>query len=188
MTPFEQFFAIAETYGIFHFYLPFLLVLTLFYGVLQKVKIFGEGGNKLNLIISVVASLYVIIYSPASGTISSFLSKFFAESSLAMITLLVGAMIFSVLSGFLFEGDALKNFANRWVWLAALLAIIALAGIFMSSGGVELFAQVGLPLLISAEGWVMIILVLVTALVIWLMAGEPKKEEAGAQAGGRPSG
>lgn len=176
MTAFEQFFSIAENYGVFSFYLPFLLVLTIFYGLLQKVKIFGEGGSRLNLVISLVASLYVIIYSPAAGTIAGFFSKFFAESSLIMITLLVGAMIFAVLTGPLFDAEGWKEFSKKWVWLAVFLVVIGLAGIFLSSGGVELFGQIGMPLSISIEQWVVIILILATVLVIWLMTSEGKEK------------
>lgn len=170
MAGIETLLTLAKSYGFFEFYLPFLLVFSMFYGLLQKANIFGPGGNRINLIIALVASFYVLIFSPLSITISSFFSTFFAETSLVVVTLLVGMMIVGLLMGFQFtKGDweALWKRAAGGIVLVGFLLGLA---IFWSSGGFQILgtAAPGLGGLAS-EDVILIALIAVTAIALWWM-------------------
>src|SRR3989344_5238787 len=78
---------------VFEFYLPFLLTFTLFFGLMDRVNPFGPNQKKLHVIISLIAAFYILIFSPFAGQISTFFATFFAETSLVIVTLLVGMMV-----------------------------------------------------------------------------------------------
>jgi hypothetical protein len=167
VSPFETFFTLAKTYGIFEFYLPFLLVLTLFYGLLEKTKIFGEKMSRLNMIISLVAALYVMIYSPVAITITSFFSTFFTQTSIVIVTLLVGVMILGLLGGPILGGKGWEQLGKKWMGAAVFLAVLLGIGIFSASGGFQLFVETVPVLGLSAEDIVLIVLLVITILAIW---------------------
>jgi len=57
----EEFVEIVNSWGLTDVMLPFLLIFAIFFAILAKVRIFGEGKKKYNLIIAlVVAALFVI--------------------------------------------------------------------------------------------------------------------------------
>ena len=59
--------------GFFDYYLPFILMFAIFYGLLKKSKIFGEdkSAEKINLIISLSASFYVTIFTPVGTSLAT---------------------------------------------------------------------------------------------------------------------
>jgi len=175
--PFEVFLTMARTYGIYEFYLPFLLVLTLFYGLLQKTKILGDykGAQGLNLIISVIAALYVMVYSPAAITITQFFANFFTQTSIVLVTLLVGIMlIVGLIPGFLSNMTWEQYWGEKKGGIFVFLAIFIGIGIFWLSGGPQLFSQISPIASLSPEDTILIALVLITIVVIWYMMREEK--------------
>lgn len=167
---FEAFFQLAKTYGIFEFYLPFLLVLTLFYGVLQKIQLFGKEGKRFNMIIALVGALYVMVYSPVAITITQFFSTLFTETAVAIMTLVVGVMIVGVLGG-----PDVAKLKEKWMGPALFVGILLGIFIFVSSGGLQLFMTVmGPEVPISPEDLIMIILIIITIAAIWYMTKEEK--------------
>lgn len=176
--PFDIFLTMARTYGIYEFYLPFLLVLTLFYGLLQKTKIFGEGMKGLNLIVAVIAAMYVMVYSPVAITITEFFSRFFTQTSIVFVTLLVGMMIIGLLPGL--SGENWKTFwEDKKIGPLTFILILIGIGIFVMSGGPQLFGEVNVITGLSTEDIVVIVLVLATIAVIWYMVREPKEKTKG---------
>jgi len=170
MAGFESLLTLAKTYGFFEFYLPFLLVFSLFYGLLQKSKVFGEGGTRINLIISMVASFYILIFSPMSIQISTFFSTFFAETSLAIITLVVGMMIVSLLAGNIFDPAGWKNVWSKSLGLIVFGGFLLGIIIFWTSGGFELFGQIAPGVAVGTEDLMLIILIGFTVVIMWYMS------------------
>lgn len=175
MVSFADLLSIARNIGFFEFYLPFVLTFAIFYGILEKVKIFGEKSRNINLIIALVASLYVIGFTPVGITIAQFLSSFFTDVSLILVSLLALGMIFFILlplSGKSFE----KGFNFKYLLpIAALLAL----GAYLSAGGLSLFPGISLPgggfgLGLSDQDIVILVIIFLTLLVIWWLTREPK--------------
>jgi tellurite resistance protein TehA-like permease len=94
---FENLIEIAQNYGIFNFLLPFLLTFSIFYGILRKSKIFGsdEKAERINTIIAFVAAFYILIFTPAGTTLTSFFANFFGWSVIVLLTLFIfGTILF----------------------------------------------------------------------------------------------
>jgi len=167
--PFQTFFELAKTYGIFEFYFPFLLVLAVFYGVLQKINIFGKESKRFNMVIALIGAFYVMVYSPVGTTITEFFSTLFTETAMALITILVGIMVVGVLGG-----PDVAKLKEKWIGPATFVGILIGIAIFVTSGGPQLFSEITGPIPISPEDLVMVLLILVTIATLWYLSKEEK--------------
>ena len=173
MVSFSDLLSIAKDIGFFQFYLPFVLTFAIFYGLLEKVKIFGDKSRNINLIIALVAALYVIGFTPVGITFAQFLSNFFGQVGIILVSLIALGMIFFVLVPL--SGKEVKDLFNPkyLIPIAALLAI----GAYLSSGGLSLFPGISLPsggfgLGLSDQDIVILIIIVLTILVIWWLTRE----------------
>lgn len=140
-----ELFEAARGFGIFDFYLPFILAFALFYGLLYKAKIFGEEkrGRKLNLVISLILSLFVIGYTPVGVTLSQLLTGLFGGTLIVVVTILAALIILFMLIPLF--GVKLDTRPQKIIGVFAVIAIILAVGIFISSGGAMLFPGLQLP-------------------------------------------
>jgi len=172
---FESFISTTTGTVVFEFYLPFLLIFSLFFGLMDRVKPFGEHQRRLHVLISLIASLYIILFSPFAAGISGFFATLFGETSLIIVTLLIGMMIVALLTGM----GATKETWDK-VWKRAfsgivLLAFIIAAAIFVTSGGLDLLGAIGGTwLAISGEDMLIIGLIIITILAMWFMGRGPE--------------
>jgi len=181
--PIPHLVSILQEQGVFEIYLPFLLTFAIFYGTMRKMKIFGEGAtaNKLVAFISGIAAAYVMIFSPAAGPISQFFANFFTQASVGMIVILVFMMLVGLFISAPFlnlqEGINIEKLGP----IAVLAGFLIVLGMFVSSGGVELFAKIMPPgVNINSEDVALFILVIITVLVIgFLVRGS--EEESGSR-------
>jgi len=176
-TPFDTFLNLAVQNGIFAFYLPFLLVLTLFYGLLDKTKILGKEGKRLNMIIALIAALYVMLFNQGlSLSITTFFATFFAGASIVLVTILVGIMVIGLLLSGPITDETWEKVWKRAVGGIVMLGFIIAIFLFSSAGGFNLFTTVapGLTTL-DADTVMLIIIVAVTVFALWFMTrGEEK--------------
>ncbi len=177
---------ILKTQGVFEIYLPFLLTFALFYGLLRRVGLFkavtgsqqDSTANKITAVVAFVAAMYVTIFSPAAIPISKFFATFFTQSSVAIVVLMVSIMLLTMAFSLPFLGSQQYNFTEQvlhWLVLAVLLVAI---GMFVSSGGVQLFSSILPPgMSISGEDIALIVLVIATIIIIGFLM----REDGGAQ-------
>jgi cytochrome bd-type quinol oxidase subunit 2 len=174
----------AKEYGIFDFFLPFILMFAIFYGLLIKTKIFGQGEDKqptrfnrtISMVISLVAAAYIMIYTPAGITLSTFFANLFGQTLVVVMSLLGFLVIMYLLMNVLQPGATWD--AKRFGWLVAIVIIIAIVlgvGVFLSSGGAAIFPGIKTPITINLgsidPGTLSIIVVIVlTGVVIYFLA------------------
>lgn len=96
--------------------LPFLLVFTIVFAVLQKSKIFGEGKKQIDAIVGLVVGLLVISFAQATGIIVQ-LIPFLAVALVIILAFLI------LVGSFGKSGDAMLSDG----WKKALIAIVAIA-------------------------------------------------------------
>lgn len=170
MAGFETLLTLARTYGFFEFYLPFLLVFSLFYGLLEKSKVFGDTGRRINVIVALVAALYILIFSPYSATISTFFANFFGATSMIIITLVVGMMIVGVMVGPMWSKEGWDKVWKHAAGGVVLIGFILALAIFWGTGGFDLFGQTipGFGAM-TTEDVILIFLIIVTAVALWFM-------------------
>ena len=176
MVAFSDLLSIARNVGFFEFYLPFVLSFALFYGILQKVDIFKS--RNINLVISLVLALYVIGFTPVGTTFAQFLTNFFGDVALILVSTLGLLMIFFVLVPL--SGKEFKDLFKP-VYLLPIAVLLAL-GAFMASGGLSIFPGIQLPggglgLGLSDQDLVIIGVLLLTVLVIYWLTKESKEEK-----------
>lgn len=174
--------------GVFQFYLPFLLVFAILYGLLLKTKIFGEQNKGLVTVIALAAAGFIMVYTPVGITFSQFLANFFGNVVVVILTVIVIIIFTSMLKEGGFDiGTVLKG---GWLWAALLLLLIVVFGVFVASGGTSIFP--GLKIFpketfgaiggVSTTTWTIIILIAGTALIVWLFS-----KGGGVAGGGKPA-
>ncbi|MEK6854970.1 MAG: hypothetical protein AABX73_01995 [Nanoarchaeota archaeon] len=99
--------------------LPFLLVFTIVFAVLQKSRILGEGKKQVDAIVALVIGLLVISFSRAVGIITQ-LIPFLAVTLVIILVLLI------LVGSFSKEGDFEKAFPKPLRIILMVAVIIAL--------------------------------------------------------------
>ena len=127
----------GKEFGIFEFYLPFVILFAMLYGLLQKSKIFGDKAKAINVIISLAASLFVMEYA-LSGILATFFATFFAGTLAILVTILGFLMVTYLLLAMFGEEGKLPN-ASKYVKFVVLVGAILAAATFVSSGGAAIF-------------------------------------------------
>jgi hypothetical protein len=159
------FISMLEDLGFYEVALPFLLVFTLFFAVLQKIKIFGEHGKNFNMVIALVMAFLVV----RTNTIVEVMNNFLPQVSLialifVVILILIGIML----------GPAEKGWSGVPLGLGVVLTLIGVGIAFYSSSD---------PLGISLPNWleftiadrnIFIALALFFGFIIFI-TGEPGK-------------
>lgn len=102
--------------GLYDIILPFLLVFTISFAVLQKVKIFGEGSKKINVIVALVIGLLFL----QNSYLIFILQRFLPNMSIIMIVVLMFLLLVGIVGG----AGGFKGFSDRALTIAFFLAII----------------------------------------------------------------
>ena len=163
-----------QTYGVLDFFLPFILVFTIVYATLAKVKILGEGKKQFNIIVALVLALLFVVphilgtyplgYDPVAVMNAALPSISLVSVAAIMVLLLMG--VFGT------------RFAQGAVPLVALIALGFVVYIFgaalnLWTGPYDAFSWW------TPELTELLIVLLVFGLVIWLIVKEPTKEGKG---------
>jgi hypothetical protein len=172
--------------GIMEFYLPFILMFAIFYGLLNKSKTFGDPekdptAKNINIIVAFVAAMFVMVSGMA---VARFLEDFFVK----VIILICGVIAFMLIAFTMLPAEAVKNLANeKWIVPAMIVAALLVAGIFIAAGGLGIFGielgspgapLIGLPKIsISSEDWGLIILVVLFLALVYFLTREPKEKK-----------
>jgi hypothetical protein len=152
--------------------LPFLLVFTIVFAVLQKSKIFGEGKKQIDSIVSLVIGLVLISFAQATGIIIQ-LIPFLAVS-------LVVILVFMLLLGsFTKEGELAKELhpGIKWVLIIGSLIAVIIAVLFITGTWDYIYDFIfltgieGSSIVLNAVFFVVII-----AAVIFVIWGAKKKD------------
>lgn len=160
--------------GVFQFYLPFILVFAILYALLTKSKIFGEKSG-INVIIALAVSGFIMVYTPVGIGFSQFLTNFVGNVVVVILTLGVLLILGSMLqTGGIKISEVLKGSS---VWIAILLLVLVVFGVFIASGGTSIFPGLTLSPTkafstiggISSATWAIIILIVGTGLIVWFL-------------------
>jgi hypothetical protein len=119
-----------ESVGVYDVALPFLLVFTITYGVLQKINIFGKGrnpkgGSKFNSIIALVIAFFTI---RAEGVVET-MNTFLPNISLIAILVVSFLLLVGIVAGRNFR------FSKHMEGAAVLILVIGVGVTFFGSSG-----------------------------------------------------
>jgi len=179
---FSDVFLRFENMGVLDSLLPFILIFTILFAVLQKTKIIGEGKRQFNTVIALIISLMVVIphltgrYPPGSDVVT-IINTALPQVSLLVIVILAALLLIGVFApGIMFGGTGFGAFL-------ALLSIGAVVYIFGNAAG--WWRNVGfLRVLNDPDTQAVIVIVLVFGLIIWFITRDSSEARVGGPLGG----
>jgi len=177
---FYDFFWRLKEMGIGDVFIPFLLIFTLMYAVLQTIKLFGKDGSakKFNIIIALSIALIVVIphvtgdYPPGKDIVTML-----NQAIPGVVGVAIAVIMFFILVG-AFGGvqPSTKNLGGVFVFLSIIVILVIFgnaAGWFGAGAGATLPAW--LNFLNDPDVATFIVIILAFGIVLWLIVHEPKK-------------
>ncbi len=176
---FQDFILRLDELGITDVLLPFLLIFTIFFAILQKTRILGEGKKNMNMILALVIALTVIIPHVTGGYPSdNWDPVVIMQKALPTVSVVVVAIIMLMILIGLFGGEY-KMFGvalSGWIAFISIGIIILIFG--ASAGwweGWDWFVNI-----FGADSATILIILVVFGLVVAFITSEPGHEkEAG---------
>ena len=174
-TTFNNIVYYLQAYGVLDFLLPFLLVFTIIYAVMQKTKILGDKKN-FNVIIALVLGLLFVVPHITGAYPLGYDPVEIMNSSLPSIALIAVAAIMLLLLMGIFGTD----FAAASAPIIAIVSILFVVYIFGSalslwSSPSDVFYWW------TAELTELIIILLVFGVVVYMIVKEPSEKSQGGE-------
>lgn len=175
----SDFVRVLYEFGIVDVILPFVLVFTVIFAILQKAKIFAE--KKFNVIIALVLGLlFVIPHVTGQYYKIGFDPVDVINMALPSVSILLIAFLLVLILVGLFGVSTSGGIAT----IAVVISLVAVGAIF--SNAVGLWGTGGLPyylrFLEDPDIQALIIIILVFGLIVWFVTKEPSKEGMGSGA------
>lgn len=181
MVTYVEFFELMESYGLTDALLPFLLIFTIVFAVLQKTRILGEGKKNFNVIVSLVLALTTVIPHVTNSYPSGYDIVEIMNTALPQISLIAVAAIMLMLLVGLFGAE------NRWMGgaLSGWMAIISFIFVVVIFGGAagwwvdltEFFYWW------DADTTALMVIILVFGIIIWYVTKPESKGEGAVRLG-----
>ncbi|MBS3152533.1 hypothetical protein J4230_03935 [Candidatus Woesearchaeota archaeon] len=136
--------------GIFDILLPFLLIFSIVFAILEKTKILGSDKKNINAIVAVVVGMLVIVQQGIVQTINLFLPRV----SLIIVVILMGLLVISMIAGREFSGlkGGVLGFAIIVIIIAIILALTTpptgYGSNWLTPTDVQILLSLGIPLLV----------------------------------------
>ncbi len=158
--------------GFYDILLPFLLVFTISFAVLQKVKIFGAEARKINAIVALVIGFLFL----QNSYLSFILQRFLPNMSLIMIAALMLLLLVGIFAGGAFTGFGGVALNTAFV-LSLVATLIAISVDFFpgsTGGGILEWFYILFP---DPGTQQLIILVIIIVITVAVVASEKKGNE-----------
>lgn len=165
---FIQLFRTLESYGLTDALLPFLLIFTIIFAMLQKTNILGAGKKNFNVMVAFIIAAMVVIPHitgsyPGRYDLVEILNQALPDVSIVVVAVIMGLLLIGLLGG---EAMWMGGSLSGMVAIAAFASIIYIFG--------------------SAAGWwsnialrwwdqdviALVVVILVFAIVIWYITKE----------------
>jgi len=179
MTVLDNFFSSLENFGFVDVLLPFLLVFTIIFAVLDKTKIMGEGKRNMNVSIALIFALIVVIPHVTGNFPAGYDPVQIINAALPSVSLVVVAVISLMILIGVFAHDRLMLGLTAPGWVG-LFSIVTLVFIFGSAAG---WWQTGvldwLDNIFGSDVLAIVIMLLVFGIIIAYVTGGGDAEKKG---------
>jgi len=176
---FRTLFYDLQNMGVFDVLIPFILIFTIIYAILQKVHIFGaaatattpDTGKKYNLVIALVISLIAIVPHITGTYPQNFDIVNMMNSALPQIALvLIGVLLLMIFMGFV---GGKQELGSGFMTLIALIGVLAIVLIFARALYPE-STPWWLSFLDNPSLQMFIVVAVVFGLIVWFVTKEPR--------------
>lgn len=162
-------------WGLFDVILPFILIFTIVFAVLQKAKIFGENSKSFNTVIALVMGLGVVfphvmgIYPP-DRDIVNIINTALPNVSVVLVAIIMFLLVLGVM------GARLKLGNNS---VSGMMAFASMAVIFFIFGAAANWWTMPywLDVLNNPDTMSLVIVILVFAIIIWFITKDDSKKD-----------
>ncbi len=147
--------------------LPFILVFTIVFAVLQKIQLFGTNSRKINVMVALVTAFFTVRVPAIVSTMNMFLPK-------VSLILLVILMVLLVIGLFGMKGEEVTGIT---LLLLFVIAVVGLGWAYFSSS-----TKVWLPDWLRSAGsdvYIMAAIIIGILIIIWFLSSEPKSQGIG---------
>ena len=119
-----------ENYGISDVLLPFILIFTIVFAVMQKTKLLGDGRKNFNVIIALVMALAVVIPHvlgkyPSGSDVVDIMNNALPNVSIILVAIL---MVMIILGLFGANIRLAGNTMSGWFFIIAIIAVTVIFG------------------------------------------------------------
>ncbi len=173
----EQGVLYLESLGLTDVLLPFILIFTIVFAILQKTEILGASKKNLNVIISLVLALGVIIPHitgayPPNADIVEIVNKALPNISLVLVAILMVLLLIGIF------GWSIGGEGTPFSGVIALLAFIAVIYIF---GAAANFWRIPswLNVLERPDTQALVVVIFIFGLIVWFITKEEEPKTTG---------
>jgi hypothetical protein len=150
--------------GVYEYILPFLLIFSILFAILEKTQIF-TGKKNVNIIVSLIIGLIFVTQFSLVYTLNQFLPKV----SLFIVVAVMALMLFGI-----FGAPVGKGLGHAGMLIAAVVSLIIIYWALSPSLGFQL------PYWVQ-DNWDVIIALVIIIIVIALITGGSSSEGAGSR-------
>jgi len=177
---FESFIQSLERVGFVDVLLPFLLIFTIIFAVLEKTHILGEGKRNMNVGIAVIFALLVVIPHVTGNFPAGYDPVAIINAALPSISLVIVAVIALMILIGVFAHDRilLGMTAPGWVGLFSVVTLVFIFGSaagWWTTGIIDWLDQV-----FGSDIVAILIMILVFGIIIAFVTGGGEHEKVGA--------
>lgn len=155
-----------EAMGLYEVLLPFLLIFTIIFGVLEKTNIFGKESHKFNVVIALVAGFLII----RQQTLVALMNRFLPNVSMFVLILIAFLIILGVF------GIQSDKWGGGLLFIAIIIGVVG--GIWALTEAADYEGLVWLPdwLYITQDDIWWLVGIVAFIAVIWFMVSRKKTE------------
>ena len=167
---FRTLFYDLQNFGVFDVLIPFILIFTILYAILQKVQIFGKDeSKKYNVVIALVIGLIAIVPHITGTYPQNFDIVNMMNSALPQIALvLIGVLLLMIFMGFV---GGKQELGSGFMTLIALIGVAAIVLIFARALYPE-STPWWLSFLDNPSLQMLIVVVVIFGLIVWFVTKE----------------
>lgn len=166
-----------DSIGLTDVILPFVLIFTILFALLERIKIFGEGSRKYHMVIALAIAAGVVIphVTGAYGNLGYDPIEVLKEVLPGSALIIVVVVTVLIVLGVVMNSNQLSIGGSPLVSGVAFLAILALIGVVGRALFPWLLPYEWLSWLDSPDTQAAIVMIAVFGLIVWYLTGEPKK-------------
>ncbi|MFC1691117.1 hypothetical protein ACFL0W_02945 [Nanoarchaeota archaeon] len=172
----EDFIRALENWGLTDILLPFLLIFTIVFAILQKTNMFGVDKKNIHAVIALVISLTTVIPHVTNSYSSSADPVDIINSSLPSVSVIVIAIMMMLLLIGILGGEAKWIGGSLSSWIA-IIALVVIIGIFGGAAGWWGEGWVHVENFFGSDAIAIIVIILVFAIIVGFIVGGDKPDE-----------